>query len=203
MAIIWGVQNGNSTGKFHFSVGQHWGCWSNSAPQASSVFMDYPKWGTQSQGTPKCPLPSVSPHPWHHRDALDRSCTSPWLTWGRNPRAWITFPAIPAASGATGTMEHYCQVFHTWFDFSVCSHQEETPWVSHPGAPSVTGIPPAVPSRGRCCSPHTGQSSGKCSPQVRGCFYLSSWEFFPDLLLFLASRGDERIFLDGGPESLP
>lgn len=43
MAIIWEVQNGNSTWKIHFSVGQHWGCWSNSAPKASSVFMDYPK----------------------------------------------------------------------------------------------------------------------------------------------------------------
>lgn len=135
--------------------------------------------------------------------AGDRSCTWPWLTWGHNPRAWITFPATPAASGAAGMMEHTLTSVPHKISLSVPIRNKPPQCLSPAWAPNLTAIPPAVTPLGGCCSTQAAQGSQQCPPGMRSYFYLSSWEFFPDLLLFLASRGDERIFLDGGPESLP
>lgn len=112
-----------------------------------------------------------------------------------NPPAWIPFPAIPAASGADGAL--LPSVSHMiWF---LCLFP---PGRNHLSVSALTEPPVSLNSTCSHC-PQTQNKALGMFPTGERCFYLSSWEFFPDLLLFLASRGDERIFLDGGPESLP
>lgn len=172
--------------------------------------MDQPRWGTKSHRTTKCA--QVPPHAQGCSEQAAEhghgAAPCPSLPWGLQQLP-ILVPAIPfplqlPASGASGMMKHYWQVFHTWFlclltsgrnHLSASAGYESPDWElqSHWNSTPL----------GRCCSPHTGQGLETRSQQMKSFFYLSSWEFFPDLLLFLASRGDERIFLDGGPESLP